>query len=245
MVHQAREKDVRRALLVSRQSSLSVLSHTEVYEPFLVLLRRWLSRVVAKPVLAFHTREIVQLLLSVHPSEDGPAPLEEIHCIIKAHVLSLENNEALIAQLQAAGYNQNEQGTPDLWSSPVVECFGYLSKSDSTDDRRFKKKLTKVLRRLWNEWKDILSMCRVTVIEVSNTNVLVEDLFGAQASLEQMEDQVSAVKKEVSQIESREVVRRVKQLMRQEQRHRERIGQQYESNKVRNLSLILASGGNL
>ena len=245
MVHQAREEDVRRVLLVSRQSSLSVLSHTEVYEPFLVLLRRWLSRVVAKPVLASHTREIVQLLLSVHPSEDGPAPLEEIHGIIKAHVLSLENNKALIAQLHAAGYNQNEQGTPDLWSSPVVECFGYLSKSDSKGDRRFKKKLTKVLRCLWNEWKDILSMCRVTVIKVSNTNVLVEDLFGAQASLEEMEDQVSAVKKEVSQIESQKVVRRVKQLMRQEQRHRERIGQQYESNKVRNLSLILASGGNL
>jgi len=231
MVHQAREEDVRRALPASRQSSLSVLSHTEVYKPCLVLLRRWLSSVVAKPVLASHTREMVQLLLSVHPSEDGPAPLEEIHGIIKAHVLSLENNKALIAQLQAAGYNQNEQGFPDLWLSPVVDCFGYVSKGDSKDDRRFKRKLTKVLRRLWNEWKDILSMCRVTVIKVSNTKVPVEDLFGAQASLEEMEDQVSAVKKEVSQIESQKVVRRVKQLMRQEQLHRERIGQQYESNK--------------
>ena len=233
--HQAGDQESRRAMSVVRQTSYlhenlpHVLKHTEVYEPLLVLLRRWLSRIIVKPTLASQSLQIVQMLFSVPV---GPALLKELHSKIQAHVLSLGKNQALVAQLQAAGYNQNEQGT--LWSSPTVECAGYLSRRDSADSRRLKKKLTEVLRRLWNEWKDILFMLRIAAIKVGDADVCTRDLFGLHASLEEMEEQVSAVKKTVNQRMSDDLDRRVKHLMRLEKRHRARIEKLYQSNKVRN-----------
>ena len=224
---------------VARQSSYlhenlpRVLNHPDVYEPLLVLLRRWLSGIAIKPTLASHTREVVQRLFSVHSSEVSPVQLKELHDTIQAHVLSLENNQALIANLQAAGYNHGRQDSLNLWSSPSVECAGYLSKTESADNRRFEKKLTEVLRRLWNEWKDILG---VASIKVGEAKVCTKDLFGFQDSLKEMEEQVSAVKEMLSQmkLENPNLDRRVEELMRQEQRHRARIKKLYKSKKVRN-----------
>ena len=238
-MHQVGEQESRHALSVARQTSYlhenlpRVLKHTKVYEALLVLLRRWLSRIVVKPTLASHTLQIVQLLFSVHSCEVGPALLKELHGKIQACVLSLEKNQALVAQLQAAGYNQTKQGTRDLWSSPTVECAGYLSRRDSADSRRLKKKLTEVLRRLWNECKDILLMRGIASIKVGDEVVCTRDLFGLQASLEEMEEQVAAVKKTLNQIVSDDLDRRVKHLMRLEKRHRARIEKMCKSNKVR------------
>ena len=213
----------------------SVLSCREVYEPLLFLLRRWLSTVVAKSVLSFRVREIVQCLFSFDFSKSKQP--KELHGNIQAHILSLENNRALIAQLQAAGYNrkgQTSQGSKDLWSSPSVECSGYLSGQESADDRRFKKKLARTLRAVWCEWRDILFMCNVVSIKVGEEDVCTKDLFGVQASLEEMEEQVSAVKKTISQFTSEDLARRVTQLVRKEQRHRVRIEKFHQRNKVRN-----------
>ena len=234
-------------LPVARQSSYlhdslpSVLSHKEVYEPLLVLLRRWLSQIVVKPTLASHTLKIVQLLFSAHsskeikPEDDDPHTdfMEKLHRIINAEVLSLEENQVLIAQLQASGYNQNTQGT--LWSSSKLECFGYLSKSESSDSRRFKKKLERVLRPLWNEWKNILFMHGIASIKVGETDVCTKDLFSVQASLEEMEKQVFAVKEILIQNKSRseDLERRIKRLMRLELQHRGRIDKLYKGTKVR------------
>ena len=238
VTRQTVDEESRGELPVARQSSYlheslpSILSHNGVYEPLLVLLRRWLSQIAAKPTLALHTIEIVQLLFSVHSSVVDQDLLQRLHNIIKDRILSLEQNQVLIAQLQASGYNQNTQRT--LWSSSKLECSGYLSKRESSDSRRFQKKLEQVLRSLWNEWKDILLMLGIASIKVGETDVCTKDLFGLQASLEEMEKQVSAVKESLNQIKSEDLERRTKQLIRLEQRHRARFDKLYKGRKVRN-----------
>ena len=238
MTHRTGGQELRMAVSIARQSNYLhenlpyVLSHKDVYEPMLVLLRRWLSGIVTKSTLASHTLEIVQLLFSLHPSYAGPDLLETLHGIIQSRILSLEENQSLVAQLQAAGYNQSREGTPDLWSSLVVELSGYLSKRESPNSRLFRKKLTNVLRPLWNELKDILFIFRIGSIKVGAEEVCDRDLFGVEASLEEMEKQAAAVREALKQINSEDVERRVNQLMRLEQRHRARIEKLYKSKRV-------------
>ncbi len=238
VTHPAGEQELRMAVPVARQSSYlhenlpSVLSQRHVYEPMLVLLRRWLSGINAKPTLASYILEIVQLLFKPRPSDVGPDLLQQSHGIIQNHILSLEGNQSLMAQLQAAGYNQSSEGIADLWSSRAVELPCYLSKRESPNSRLFTKKLTAVLRRLWNEWKDILFMLGIAAINVGEDKVCTKDLFGVQASLDEMEEQAAAVKEVVKQINSEDLDRRVKHLMRLEQHHRARIEKLYKGNRV-------------
>ena len=240
MAPQTGVEELKATMSIARQSSYlhenlpSVLSHRDVYEPMVVLLRRWLSGIVRKPTLASHTLEIVQLLFSVHTSGKDPSFLKQLHSIIQGRVLSLDRNQSLMSQLQAAGYNQDGEDKPDLWTSPTVELPCYLSKRESPSDRLFAKKLTEVLRRLWNEWKDILFMCRVPSIKVGEEEVCTKDLFGVQVSLKEMEEQVAAVKEKVKQVNSEhfksdDLDRRVERLMRREQQHRKRIEKLYKS----------------
>ena len=246
--HETDEQALRVAASVARQSSYLhenlpfVLSNTHVYEPMLVLLRRWLSGIVTKPTLASQTLDIVQLLFSLHPSNAGSDLLEELHGIIQSRILSLEENQSLLAQLQAAGYNQKREGIPDLWSSRVVELPCYLSKRENPSSRLFQKKLTKVLRRLWQQLKDMLFMLGIASIKVGEEEVCTKDLFGVQASLEEMEEQAAAVKDVVKDVVKRmnleDLDRSVKQLIRQEQRHRARIEKLYKSNRVSEVHLI-------
>ena len=244
--HQTAERGCKGVLSVATQSvSLHedqprILSRNEIYEPLLVLLRRWLSTIVLKPVLGSRTLEIVRLLSSVHSSKKGRHFLEELHGIIQARLLSFKESQGLIAQLQAVGYNQNEKGTRDLWYSPTVDCAGYLSKRVSWCNRSFRKKLAEVLRSDWEEWKNILSILGIASIKVGDVIVCTRDLFGLQASLEEMEDQVSAVKKAVNQMiepdDSNDIGRRVNELMLQEKQHRARIEKLFLGKKVRNMA---------
>ena len=215
-----------------------LVKNAAVYGPLSVLLRRWLSTIAAKPVLAFHTRNVIQKMFSAYTSEEGPT-LMELHHIILKYTISLERNQALISQLQVAGYNQKMQNTLDLWSSPSIECPGYLSKKESANRQRLEKKLTKILRCLWNEWKDILQMGLqlglIGPVKVGEKVIPTEELFSLQASLEDMDEQASAVRPIVRQIGSQipALEGRVRVLMSQEQRHRARI-KKLES-EVRNL----------
>ena len=237
------------SLAFSRQSSYLhenlqlVMNHREVYQPLTVLLRRWLSRVVAKPNLASLTLEIVRLLFSEHSEDQGQELLFRVHRKIQDRILSLENNQALMAQLQASGYNQNSHEHPDLWSSPNVECSGYLRKLDSPDSRRYTKKPTQLLRRLWSEWTDILSTLGVTFIKVGENDVPTQDLFGLDASLEEMEQQVSAVKETVNRVRTnfpdQRIQQGIEQMIRMEQRHRSRIRTLYKGTKVRESNCVL------
>ena len=239
LAHQGDEQAARVAVSVARQSSYLHENLPSVE----VLLRRWLSGIVTKPTLASHTLEIVQLLFSLHPSNAGPDILEGLHGIIQSRILSLEENQSLMAQLQAAGYNQRREGIPDLWSSRVVELPCYLSKRENPSSRLFKKKLTEVLRRHWQQLKDILFRLGIASIKVGEEEVCTKDIFGVQASLEEMEEQAAAakevVKEIVKQIDSEDLNRSVKQLMRQEQRHRARIGKLYKSNRASKVHLII------
>ena len=240
---------LRGSLAFSRQSSYLhenlqlVMSHREVYQPLTVLLRRWLSRVVVKPNLASLTLEIVRLLFSEHSEDQGQELLFRVHRKIQDRILSLENNQALMAQLQASGYNQNSHEHPDLWSSPNVECSGYLRKLDSPDSRRYTKKPTQLLRRLWSEWTDILSTLGVTFIKVGENDVPTQDLFGLDASLEEMEQQVFAVKETVNRVRTnfpdQRIQQGIEQMIRMEQRHRSRIRTLYKGTKVRESNCVL------
>ena len=171
ITHQTDEQELRVVASVARQSSYVhenlpfVLKNTHAYEPMLVLLRRWLSGMVTKPTLASQTLDIVQLLFSLDPCNAG-SDLEKLHGIIQSRILTLEENQSLLAQLQAAGYNQRREGIPDPWSSRVVELPCYLSKRENPSDRLFTKKLTEVLRRLWQQLKDILFILGIASIKV-------------------------------------------------------------------------------
>ena len=236
---------------VSRQTSYLhenlpfVLSHKELYAPMLMLLRRWLSSIVTKPVLASHTLEIVETLFSDPPSDSNSHFLEQVRGKIQERILSLPKNQSLMAQFQAAGYNQESKAELDLWSSPAVELPCYLSRRESPSERLHTKKLTGVLRRLWYEWKDILFMYLVPSVEVGGKEVCTKDLFGFQDSLKEMEEQVVAVKAKVEQInsvgvKSEDLERRVKRLIRLEQQHRKRIEKIYKtsSNRVSSRGLL-------
>ena len=247
LTHKAVDGGSRGSSDLSRQSTCSqenlppIMSHRELYQPLLVLLRRWLSRIVVRPNLASLTLKIVHLLFSVDSKEQGKELLLRVHSEIKDHILSLEENQALIAQLQASGYNQNRQGHPDLWSSPKLECSGYISKVEAPDGRRYIRKLTLVLRQWWNQWKDVLFKLRIFQIKVGESYVRTDDLFGLHASLEEMEQQVSAVNERVNQIqENDERIQQVIELMvRTEQRHRARIKTLYKGTRVREIILFL------
>ena len=212
-----------------------------VYKSLSVLLRRWLSSISVKPVLASHTRKVIQLMFlafSSEKKETGPTP-EGLHCIVRGYILSLERNQALISQLQAGGYNQKGQSLLDLWSSPSVECPGYLSDRNCANRQRLEKIHTKNLRCLWNEWKDILTMDMVGVmsIKVGEETKLTKDLFSLQASFEIMDEEASAIRPIVRQVglQIPALGRRVDELIRLEQRHRARIKTLRSSNEVRNL----------
>ena len=209
-----------------------VLTHKHVYESMLVLLRRWLSGVIAKPSLASHTLEIAQLFFSLNPSDVGPGLLQELNGIIQTRILSLEENRSLMAQLQAAGYNQRSEGIPDLWSSCAVELPCYLTKRESPNRRLFTKKLSQVLRLLWNEWKNILFTAGIVSVNIGDAKVHTEELFSNKVSLDEMEKQAAAVKEAVKQVNSGDLDVRVTDLIRREQQHRTRIEKRYKSNKV-------------
>ena len=234
------ERKVEEPVTHRQEKPPSVLKRVEVYEPMLVLLRRWLSSISDKPILASLTLDVVKFLLSQHSTEKGPSLLQEMHHKILPHILHLPANQILISQLQAAGYNQGDTADNlDLWASPSVELACYLSKRESPGEKTFERKLTNVLRHHWMEWKNLLFMLNTSEISVGETKMCTKDLFGFQASLKEMENQVAAVKKSLSQVQSEDVERRVKQLIRQEQRHRSRIKELYKSNTVSRSSYLI------
>ena len=217
----------------------SVLKYREVYEPLLILLRRWLSGILNKLILSSHVYEIVHFLVSKH-SNNGSIESTELHDALQHHIM--ENNQALVAQLKAVGYNQSEKSSQDLWSSPVIECSGYLNKSELGHDKK-NKKLVEVLRNVWNEWKDLLLMQNIQSIKLGDKEIDTRFLFGHRLSLEEMEAQVSVVKKILSQIKSEDLQRKVSQMIKKEERHRFRIEEMYKDEKVRidswNISPVL------
>ena len=246
--NQEDQKESSSRVAVARQRSrlqenptLCVLRNNEHLDPVLEpLLRRWLSGIVGKrPTLASLTREILQLL----PSDFGLAHRAKYQADIQARILSFERNQSLMAELQVAGYNRREQDNPDLWSSPTIELSCFLSKRESSSRRTYFKKLTEVLKSHWYGWTDLLSMCNVDSVEVGGDVVRRDDLFGFQASLKEMEEQVAAVKERARKLSSApintemfsspEVIdRRINNLLLSERQHRRRIAKLYDRPSV-------------
>ncbi|XP_022805370.1 uncharacterized protein LOC111342529 isoform X2 [Stylophora pistillata] len=237
------EKDSTDILMTNQPSRLqenptpSVLRNNEHLDPVLEpLLRRWLLGIFGKrPSLASLTLEILQLL----PSDVDLAHRPEFQADIQAHILSFERNQSLMAQLQAVGYNRRERDNPDLWSSPTIELSCFLSNRASSTLRTYRKKLAEVLRSHWYGWTDLLSMFKVDSVDVGGIEVRREDLFGFQASLEVMEEQVAAVKEQARKLSSapinleffsspHEIERQIQNLIRWEQQDRRRIAKLYD-----------------
>ena len=231
----------RQRSLLQENPTLCVLRNNGHLDPVLEpLLRRWLSGIVGKrPTLASLTREILQLL----PSDFGLAHRAKYQADIQARILSFERNQSLMAELQVAGYNRREQDNPDLWSSPTIELSCFLSKRESSSRRTYFKKLTEVLRSHWYGWMDLLSMCNVDSVEVGGDVVRRDDLFGFQASLKEMEEQVAAVKERARKLSSapintemfsspEDIDRRINNLLLSERQHRRRIAKLYDRPSV-------------
>ena len=248
LTNQEDQKESSSRVAVARQRSrlqenptLCVLRNNGHLDPVLEpLLRRWLSGIVGKkPTLASLTLEILQLL----PSDFGLAHRPKYQADIQARILSFERNQSLMAELQVAGYNRREQDNPDLWSSLTIELSCFLSKRELSSRRTYFKKLTKVLRSHWYGWTDLLSMCNVDSVEVGGVVVRIDDLFGFQASLEEMEEQVAAVKERARKLSSapintemfsspEDIDRRINNLLLSERQHRRRIAKLYDRPSV-------------
>ena len=196
----------------------------EVYESMLVLMRRWLSGITNKPTLVLNTMKIVKSLFSFSYEKDQ-SQIEKLQDEIRLQILSFPRNQLLLSQFQAAGYNQGDLAdSKDLWASPSLELSCFLSKSELPSEKRYETKLTNVLRPHWIQWKDLLFMLNIQSIKIDDCDFPTRDLFGIQASLDEMEKQVAAAVKEIGgRIESEDVSRRVTQLIREEQRHRARV----------------------
>ncbi|CAH3140896.1 unnamed protein product [Pocillopora meandrina] len=196
----------------------------EVYESVLVLMRRWLSGITNKPTLVLNTMKIVKSLFSFSYEKDQ-SQIEKLQDEIRLQILSFPRNQLLLSQFQAAGYNQGDLAdSKDLWASPSLELSCFLSKSELPSEKRYETKLTNVLRPHWIQWKDLLFMLNIQSIKIDDCDFPTRDLFGIQASLDEMEKQVAAAVKEIGgRIESEDVSRRVTQLIREEQRHRARV----------------------
>lgn len=196
----------------------------KVYESMLVLMRRWLSGIANKPTLASNTMKIVKSLFSFS-YEKNHSQIKKLQDEIRLQILSFPRNQLLLSQFQAAGYNQGDLvDSKDLWASPSLELSCFLSKSEFPSEKRYETKLTNVLRLHWSQWKDLLFMLNIHSIKIDDCDFPTRDLFGIQASLDQMEKQVAAAIKEIGgRIECEGVTRRATQLIREEQRHRARV----------------------
>ena len=250
----AREASARQPCHLQESPTPLVLRNDEFLDPVLEpLLRRWLLGIVGKkPILASLTLEILQLL----PSDVDLALCSKFQTDIQARILSFKRNQSLMAQLQAVGFNRREGDDPDLWFSPAIELSCYLSKRESSSHRTFCKKLTEVLRFHWNGWKDLLFHCNVDSVEVGGVVVRTKDLFGFQASLEEMEKQVAAVKECSRKLASGPLKPEtfnssggidgsIAYLVRRENQHRRRIAKMYDRPSVSRISLLAINISNL
>ena len=76
-------------------------------------------------------------------------------------------------------------------------------------------------------------MLNIPSIRVGEADVDTRDLFGFQSTLNEMENQVAAVKERISQVQSQDMDGRlVEEMIRQEQQHRDRINEQHKRNRV-------------
>ncbi|XP_022808261.1 uncharacterized protein LOC111345249 [Stylophora pistillata] len=206
---------------------------SEVYESMLVLMRRWLSGIANKPSLASNAMKIVQSLLSFSCEKDH-SQIEKLQDEIRLQILSFPRNQLLLSQLQAAGYNQgNSVNSQDLWASPSLELSCFFSKCEFQSDKRYETKLTDVLRLHWMQWKDLLFKQNIHSVTIDDHEVPVKDLFETHASRVEMEKQVAAARKKVGQIESENVSRHVSQLVREEQKHRDRVTKLYKKKEAK------------
>ena len=139
------------------------------------------------------------------PSNSTEMSLSDVHNLISEYILSLEKNQATIAQLQASGYNNSildtVGGSVDLWESPSIGLSYQIKKRDSPDHGR----VTETRRNFNTEWKGLLLMAGIEAVQVGEELIERDRLFSPQISLEDLKLQVTAVKIATRNLESNEL----------------------------------------
>ena len=127
-----------------------------------------------------------------------------IHCYVE----SVEGNQAAVARLRTAHYNQvihttgaGVNDTLDLWSSPSIELSCYVNRSVRPEE----KVLAHNLRTLWVEWKDFLKQANIKTVWVNDIEVEVESLFKCTNNFQELERQAEAVQEVTRDLNSANV----------------------------------------
>ena len=200
-------------------SVLMRLKDGKVFDVMLLIMRRWLTSIQKRPQLSKHVRNIVQIVLSADPKStlESKVPLnlrsniqsavnvdEMIHCYVE----SVEGNQAAVARLRTAHYNQvirttgaGANDTLDLWSSPSIELSCYVNRSVRPEE----KVLAHNLRTLWAEWKDFLKQANIKTVWVNYIEVEVESLFKCTNNFQELERQAEAVQEVTRDLNSANV----------------------------------------
>ena len=213
------------------------LKDGKVFDVMLLIMRRWLTSIQKRPQLSQHVRNIVQIVMSANPKNTlaSKVPLiprsniqsaANVDEMIQCYVESLEGNQAAVALLQTARYNQvirttgaGADDTLDLWSSPSIELPCYVNRNDRPEE----KILAQNLRTLWAEWKDILNQANIGTVKVNGAKVEIKSLFNYTNNFQELELQAEAVKEVTKGLSSENFVHWRQDLLRREELQRRKF----------------------
>ena len=136
--------------------------------------------------------------------------------IVQDYIFGLDANQACVARLQSAGYNQCEtshmERPSNLWYDSCIKLTGSTGKRQDSRDLKEKERL----RTFCNEYLDILRAARIESVDVDGAALEVRTLFAYDLSLDEMEKQVAAVKEKLQELQSDHLQASYQRLMQRE-----------------------------
>ena len=116
---------------------------------------------------------------------------------VRDYILSLKGNQALIARLQKAGYNQcdtlNDPSPVSLWYDSTIRLTGSIGAR--RNDREHQA--TRQLRKHCNEYVDLLRQEDVQTVQIDDNCMRVGNLFAASLTWDELIKQSDVVKDEL------------------------------------------------
>ena len=143
--------------------------------------------------------------------------------IVQDYIFGLDANQACVARLQSAGYNQCEtshmERPSNLWYDSCIKLTGSIGKRQDSRDLKEKERL----RTFCNEYLDILRAARIESVDVDGAALEVRTLFSYDLSLDEMEKQVAAVKEKLQELQSDHLQASYQRLMQREAEFRRNL----------------------
>ena len=216
-------------------------------DSILVLLRRWLAAHPKMPAMQIHVSHIFGLVAhgiklpqatevssqtSGHELRDKRS--SPTHCDpgergrqvsesagpwaqrVQEYVLNLKENQACIARLQSAGYNR---GVADLWHGDPPKLTAQIRRQDvsNTVERN------RVLKHICQPYLTLLIELKVGVVEVGGEAKPVSELFARDLTLEELNREVSAVRRNLAEMEDESLQGKIRPVLTLEEERREYI----------------------